>query len=197
MNFEAQVIAVRTMTNDVQLEITKLSGALKPKPNSHGYNELLRKVGIWQTRIDTMERSLKSQLGLIEKSHHSHLRGPGSYSARQSYASRTGNVAKIRAMLLTLAESIVELLRKLDGGENDKVNFFQALNDALKNITKTEETLEIPQSVGQKLTAEIRQHTGPGQPVPAFHPGMSTGILTMIALLLATAKKMIDKRRNA
>ncbi|MEO0912655.1 MAG: hypothetical protein AAFY59_06670 [Pseudomonadota bacterium] len=193
MPFEAQLFAIRRMAAEIRTEAIKLDNAFLPKPGSHAYESLSRKLADWQMRALAMERRLLSQSGLLDVSYRPYLRGPGSYATRQSYASRQGNVATLRGEVEEVLAAIAELAAKLDGPEDERRAIVKAVEHAIKNLTKAGKGGPGSERGATQGVVEV---LGPSEVPPLLKPGMTSGVMTACALLLVALHKLLTKKRD-
>ncbi|EPX80014.1 hypothetical protein [Litoreibacter arenae] len=197
-NFEGQVIAIRRLSGEVDVELTKLLGRTEPvKPGTAAHADLGRKIDLWRGRAENMQKAIKSQEGLLTVSHSSVLNKHGNYEAKQSYKSKMGNMKRLRMDLLGLSRKILDLIEAAKGPQSDEVAIMEGLKSALKALTEEGDDITLSPQQSQKLTAEISKASGPMQPIEGYNPNQPIGLLTLVLVLFVTAKKVIGRSRQA
>lgn len=192
MNYEAQLITLRRISVGIKTESNTLMTKALPKPGTHTHQQLSSKIEGWHRSLTGIARGLDAQQGLLNK-----MAGGirGDYSAQQSHADKSANIAGLRDECEALLEELVELLNRLNGPERDGIAMANALKDALKNITKEGETLDISPREAEQFQQVVVRATGPVEQPQVYRPGMGVGMITLAIFLLAAAKKMLDKNR--
>lgn len=193
MNYEAQLIMLRRISAGIKMESLTLLTKPLPKVGTHGHQQLSSQIDTWHRSLTGISRGLESQQGLLNK-----MAGGvrGDYSAQQSHHDRSANIAGLRDECDALLEELVELLTRLNGPERDGIAMANALKDALKNITKEGETLDVIPREAEQFQQVVVRASGPVEQPQVYRPGMGVGMITLALFMLAAVKKMIDKRKD-
>lgn len=193
MNYEAQVILLRRISAGISMQSMILDTKALPKPGTHAYQSLSQQIQTWDRQLRRIASNLDGQQGLLNKMS---AGARGDYSAQQSVNSKAANIAGLRKQCLSLLEDLAALLAKLMGPERDGIAMANALKDALKNITKEGESLELGTGSGEKLEQIIVKATGPAEAPQTHRPAMGTGLLTLAVFMLVAAKKLLDRKKD-
>ncbi len=192
MNYEAQVILLRRISAGIKTESNTLLTKELPKPGTNSYQQLASKIEGWHRSLTGLQRGLDAQQGLLNK-----MEGGirGDYSAQQSHHDKSANIKGLRDACETLLEELIALLNRLNGPERDGIAMANALKDALKNITKEGETLDVVPQEAEQFQQVVVRAAGPVEQPQVYRPGMGTGMITLAIFLLVAVKKMLDKNR--
>lgn len=198
LNYEGQVIAIRRLSAEIDTELTKILGRTEPvKPGTAAHADLARKIELWRTRASNMEKAVRSREGLFTVSHASTLKKHGNYEAKQSFASKMGNMKRLRKDLLALLGKIADLINAATAPVSDEVAIMNGVKSALKAITEGGDDIVLTPQQSQKLTAEIRKASGPMEPIEGYNPNQPVGLLTLALVMFVTAKKLLDRKSKA
>lgn len=192
-NHEGQVIAVRRLSAEVDVELTKLLGRTEPvKPGTAAHADLVRKIEAWRRRVEGMQKSLKSQEGWLNKIN-SATNARGDYSAKQSYNSKMGNLSRLRRDLLALLNKIADLINAATGPVSDEVAIMNGVKSALKAITEGGDEVVLNMQQSQQLTASISKASGPMPPIEGYNPNQPVGLITLALVMFVTARKILGR----
>ncbi len=158
VSHQAKLFALQNLYSQIESERVKLLGSM-PKPQTHGHNEVERKIETWKQTIKNVERDLKSQSHFNHMVHQQNRFGPGSYSAGQRLASQESNVAELSDALGKVAVALVDLITTLYGGPAGEARALEGLKHALNNWMKAAKNTEqgMMGAAPQELTATVRQ----------------------------------------
>ncbi|SFR53264.1 hypothetical protein [Litoreibacter janthinus] len=198
LNYEGQVIAIRRLSEEVDIELTKLLGRTEPvKPGTAAHADLARKIELWRGRAANMEKAVRSKEGLLTVSHASILKKHGNYEAKQSFNSKMGNMNRLRKDLLKLLGKIADLINAATNPVSDEVAIMNGFKSALKAITEGGDEIVLNPQQSQKLTAEISKASGPLEPIEGYNPNQPIGLLTLALVMFVTAKKLLGRNGKA
>ncbi|RLJ60224.1 hypothetical protein BCF46_0422 [Litoreibacter meonggei] len=198
LNYEGQVIAIRRLSSEVDLELTKLLGRTEPiKPGTAAHADLARKIDLWRGHAAAMEKAVRSKEGLLNVSHASTLKKHGNYEAKQSYTSQMGNMSRLRRDLLVLLNKIADLINAATAPVSDEVAIMNGVKSALKAITEGGGDIALTPQQSQKLTTEISKASGPMEPIDGYNPNQPVGLLTLALVMFVTAKKLLGRTNKA
>ncbi|SHE43024.1 hypothetical protein SAMN05444273_101396 [Litoreibacter ascidiaceicola] len=198
VNYEGQVIAIRRLSAEVDIELTKLLGRTEPmKAGTAAHADLARKIDQWRGSAAAMQKAVRSKEGLLNKSHGSSLKKHGNYEAKQSYASQMGNMSRLRKDLLALLNKIADLINAATTPVSDEVAIMNGVKSALKAITEGGDDIVLTQQQTQTLTAQISKASGPMESIEGYNPNQPVGLLTLALVMFVTAKKLLGRNSKA
>lgn len=196
MNYEANAIYLRQMK--AQITTTSMSLDADPiKSGTHSFNQLIAKISEWERRIELMRRDLKSQAHHNAAAFSRNRFGPSSYSAKQSFTSKTQNIETLRTAIFEVAHALAVLLEKLHAGGSPEKKALEGMKHAVNNIMKDHKS---GQEFGlggkeQVLTASVRQlESGAGGPPSQMQPGGIIDIFTLVLSYFALIKAMRNRK---
>lgn len=186
MNYEAQVIQLRRMKNEIVT--ARLGLSTNPvQPNSHGLDKILAQAAGWDNKIRLIQRELKS------RSHHNAMVmgqnrfGATRHAARQSFDGKQKNLQTLYNATLEVAHELTHLVQQAHGGAGPTQRALEGIKSALQNLSRQGGD---PQSESfglggqeQVITATVRQLERDFQVPPGSMP--ASGIVDVFTLLLS------------
>ncbi len=188
MGHEAKLFALNTLAGQIDSERIKLTGN-PPKPDTHGHNEVERKIEGWQQTIQNVQRDLKSQSHFNHMVHEKQRFGGDSYAAGQRLMSQENNVAQLSDALGKVALALLALEAALRDGPNAETRALDGVKHALNNWLKAAKNSDAgvtgaaPQDVQAMVRQLETQMPGGGATATPGVIDIFTLLLSMIALI--------------
>ena len=180
MGHEQQIITLRAINTGLQKIARDVDGGKIPEPHSAEARQLMARLASWQAQATNIARAAQSAMGLAEIStrRQRKTRGPGSFAARQSFASRSTNATTIIDACEVAVDTCIYILDRL--GRNAVL---QLAGEGAQLIQKALE------GQSHELTHVIQQDGGGAVPPPPPSPGGAAmggvGVVFVLAAALA------------
>lgn len=190
MNVFAQTQLLARLTSDIRDEVAKYA-VTPPAQHTTERDQLIARIGRWQSTVKGFETSLKSRTHFNEMQYEAARFTQNSYSAGQRRNSNAANIARVRAHLTEAMIALNDLIRAI------QPTFEQATMDLLghlmeevgkKSEASTSDDVFFHAPITGQLEATIQQQVQPYQPPNApqgsgvFSIFYALCFLTMIAL---------------